>query len=61
MINVQHREPHPHTGFEMELLTTVGEQVGCMLMLSRMEAKPTHESSDLCFVVGPRTCQERKP
>src|SRR5580704_1808423 len=53
VINVQHREPHPHTGFEMELLTTVGEQVGCMLMLSRMEAKPTHESSDLVLSSGP--------
>ena len=53
VINVQHREPHPHTGFEMEILTTVGEQVGCMLMLSRMEAKPTHESSDLVLSSGP--------
>ena len=25
VINVQHREPHAHTGGEMELLTTVGE------------------------------------
>jgi len=54
VINVQHREPHPHTGFEMELLTTVGEQLGCLLMLSRMEAKPTHESSDLVFSSGPQ-------
>jgi uroporphyrinogen-III synthase len=37
VINVQHRMPHPHTGSEMELLTTVGEQVGCLLMLARME------------------------
>ncbi len=47
VINVQHREPDPHTGFEMELLTTVGEQLGCLLMLSRMEAKPVNEGSDL--------------
>jgi uroporphyrinogen-III synthase len=53
VINVQHRQPHSHTGFEMELLTTVGEQVGCLLMLSRMEAKPTHESSDLVLSSGP--------
>ncbi len=37
VINVQYRIPHPHSGGEMELLTTVGEQVGCMLVLARME------------------------
>ncbi|MDX2151514.1 MAG: GAF domain-containing protein [Bryobacteraceae bacterium] len=36
VINVQHREPHPHTGDEMEMLTTVGEQIGCLLVLARM-------------------------
>jgi two-component system, response regulator PdtaR len=36
VINVQHREAHPFTGEEMEALTTVGEQVGCLLVLSRM-------------------------
>jgi signal transduction protein with GAF and PtsI domain len=35
VINVQHRDPHAHTGGEMELLTTVGEQVGCLLELTR--------------------------
>ncbi|MGI8991571.1 MAG: GAF domain-containing protein [Bryobacteraceae bacterium] len=37
VINVQHREAHQHTGTEMEVLTTVGEQVGCVLVLARME------------------------
>jgi uroporphyrinogen-III synthase len=37
VINVQHRQPHQHTGSEMELLNTVGEQVGCALVLARME------------------------
>lgn len=36
VINVQHRMPHRHTGAEMELLTTVGEQVGCLLVVARM-------------------------
>ncbi len=36
VINVQHRLPHQHTGNEMELLTTVGEQVGCAVVLARM-------------------------
>lgn len=38
VINVQHRNAHPHNGGEMELLTTVGEQVGCLLTLARMAA-----------------------
>jgi two-component system, response regulator PdtaR len=40
VINVQHRAPHPHTGGEMEVLTTVGEQVGCVLVLARMASNP---------------------
>ena len=36
VINVQHRLPHQHTGGEMEMLTTVGEQIGCVLVLARM-------------------------
>jgi uroporphyrinogen-III synthase len=38
VINVQHRTAHSHTGGELEMITTVGEQVGCMLMLSRVTA-----------------------
>jgi uroporphyrinogen-III synthase len=37
VVNVQHRLPHQHTGSEMEVLTTVGEQVGCVLVLARMD------------------------
>jgi signal transduction protein with GAF and PtsI domain len=36
VINVQHRQPHQHTGGEMEVLTTVAEQIGCVLLLARM-------------------------
>jgi signal transduction protein with GAF and PtsI domain len=36
VINVQYRQPHQHTGGEMEVLTTVGEQIGCVLLLARM-------------------------
>src|SRR5581483_1336679 len=36
VMNVQHRAAHSHTGGEMELLTTVGEQVGCLLELARL-------------------------
>ena len=37
VINVQHREPHFYSGGEMELLTTVGEQVGCLIALARTD------------------------
>jgi uroporphyrinogen-III synthase len=36
VINIQHRQTHQHTGGEMEVLTTLGEQVGCALALARM-------------------------
>jgi uroporphyrinogen-III synthase len=39
VINVQHREAHSHSGSELELLTTMGEQVGCLLALSRMASQ----------------------
>jgi len=56
VINVQHRNPHAHSGMEMELLTTVGEQIGCLLMLSRVEAKIPNEMPALVLSTGaPRT------
>ena len=36
VINVQHRQAHQHTGGEMEVLTTLGEQVGCAHALARL-------------------------
>lgn len=38
VINVQHRQAHQHTGGEMEVLTTLGEQVGCAIALARMSS-----------------------
>src|SRR5882724_6409318 len=37
VINVQHRETHFHTGGEMELLNTVGEQIGSLIALSSID------------------------
>jgi signal transduction protein with GAF and PtsI domain len=45
VINVQHRDPHAHTGIEMELLTSVGEQLGCLLMLSQIETLSRMETA----------------
>ncbi len=54
VINVQHRAPHPHTGGEMEVLTTVGEQVGCVLVLARMAANPVDANHvELVMSSGP--------
>ena len=52
VINVQHRDPHPHSGIEMELLTSVGEQIGCLLMLSRLEENAAGENADLVLSSG---------
>jgi signal transduction protein with GAF and PtsI domain len=53
VINVQHRNPHAHTGMEMELLTTVGELLGSLLTLSRFESKAGNPGADLVFSSSP--------
>jgi signal transduction protein with GAF and PtsI domain len=55
VINVQHRLPHQHTGSEMEVLTTVGEQVGCVLVLARMAPTAIESANhvELVLASGP--------
>ncbi len=53
VINVQHRLPHQHTGDELELLATVGEQVGCVLELARLSAAADSGQRELALPVGP--------
>ena len=52
VLNVQHRAPHSHSGAEMELLTTVGEQVGCLLVLSRMAPTAVEEANHVELVLS---------
>ncbi len=52
VINVQHRKPHQHTGSEMEMLTTVGEQVGCLLLLARMAPTAVEAANHVEFVLS---------
>lgn len=52
VLNVQHRSPHRHTGAEMELLTTVGEQVGCLLVLARMSSTAIEEANHVELVIA---------
>ena len=54
VINVQHREPHFHSGGEMELLTTVGEQVGCLVTLADPSATASGSIFDLVMAPARR-------
>lgn len=53
VINVQHREPHAHSGGEMELLTTVGEQVGCLVALATLDPAQLSPASVFDLVMAP--------
>jgi uroporphyrinogen-III synthase len=52
VINVQHRMPHQHTGSELEVLTTVGEQVGCVLVLARMDPSAVESANHVELVLS---------
>ncbi len=52
VINVQHRAPHQHTGSEMEVVATVGEQVGCMLLLARMDPAAVEAANHVQLVLS---------
>lgn len=52
VLNAQHRSPHRHTGAEMELMTTVGEQVGCLLVLARMAPTAVEEANHVELVMS---------
>ena len=47
--------PHQHTGSEMEVLTTVGEQIGCVLVLARMSRAALEAANhvELVLSAGP--------
>ncbi len=50
VINIQHRMPHRHSGAEMELITTVGEQVGCLIVLARLSPTAVEEANHVDLV-----------
>lgn len=52
VINVQHREPHAHGGSEIEMLRTVGEQVGCVIVLARIGNETEYSSSHVEFLLS---------
>jgi signal transduction protein with GAF and PtsI domain len=55
VINVQHRQPHFHSGGEMELLTTVGEQVGCLAALSMVDPVRIKSLGVMDLVAAPKS------
>ena len=60
VINVQHREPHFHTGGEMEVLTTVGEQVGCLVALAAADPAALVSGSIFDLVMAPAPVAPRR-
>jgi uroporphyrinogen-III synthase len=50
VINVQHRNAHQHSGAEMELLTTVAEQIGTLLLLARVDPKAIDQANHVELV-----------
>ena len=61
VINVHHRAAHQHTGGEMEVLATVGELVGCALVLARMAPAAVEAANHVELVLssgaaGSRAC-----
>jgi signal transduction protein with GAF and PtsI domain len=56
VINVQHRQPHFHSGGEMEMLATIGELVGCLLALGVANIDALHSINvlDLVMPAAPR-------
>lgn len=57
VMNVQHRQPHAYSGEEMEALTTLGEQVGCLLVLSGMTPDAVERAChvDMVLASSPRS------
>jgi uroporphyrinogen-III synthase len=53
VINVQHREPHAHTGGEMELLTTIGEMAGSLTALATVDSATLARADLLDLVMAP--------
>jgi signal transduction protein with GAF and PtsI domain len=50
VINIQHRMPHRHSGAEMEMITTVGEQVGCLIALARLSGTAIDDANHVDLV-----------
>lgn len=52
VINLQHRQPHSHTGDEMEMVTTVGEQVGALVAVASLDPAHLDRATHADLVLG---------
>lgn len=52
VINVQHRAPHQYSGSELEVVATLGEQVGCVLVLARMAPTAVEQANHVELVMS---------
>jgi len=50
VVNVQHRARHQHSGGEMEMITTIGEQIGALLVLARLAPDAIQRANHLDLV-----------
>lgn len=57
VINVQHRAVHQHEGAEMEMITTIGEQIGSLLVLARMAPETVEKANHLELVFPAKAAQ----
>ena len=53
VINVQHRESHTHTGGEMELVSTVAEQIACLVALATTDMEALAKADPMELVMAP--------
>jgi signal transduction protein with GAF and PtsI domain len=53
VINVQHRQLHFHSGGEMEMITTVGEQAGCLVAQALLDPAALRSADVLDLVMAP--------
>ena len=53
VINVQHRDPHAHSGGDMELLTTIGEMAGSLTALATLDSATLARADLLDLVMQP--------
>jgi uroporphyrinogen-III synthase len=52
VINIQHRQPHVHSGDDIELITTVGEQIGALVAQSLVDERDLERAAFIDLVLA---------
>ena len=53
VINLQHQQPHAHSGDELEMLTTAGEQLGALATLAALSNSDFEKADFAALALGP--------